>query len=172
MDLKEAGDWIYMVGDTRDELGGGHVWKVVGKPPKGHVPRVHVSRAQEIFTLVHQAIVRGYVRACHDLSEGGLAVTAAEMAFAGELGMSLDIAKAPGAVKLTDVTVLFSESPSRFLVEVPAVAKKGFEMLFKGYVGCLGRVTKSKSLVLRDSRTGRTLVKEPVLSLRRAWEGK
>jgi len=67
--------------------------------------------------------------------------------------------------------VLFSETPSRFLVEVPPVAKKGFEMLLKGYAGCLGRITKSKNLVLRDSRSRRTLVKEPVEDLRRAWEG-
>jgi phosphoribosylformylglycinamidine synthase len=172
MDVKEPGDWIYIVGETRDELGGGHVWKVVGKPPKGHVPRVQVARAQEIFTLMHQAIARGYVRASHDLSEGGLAVAAAEMAFAGELGMSLDIARVPGTPGLSEVSVLFSETPSRFLVEVPPVAKKGFEMLLKGYAGCLGRVTKSKNLVLRDSRSRRTLVKEPVQDLRRAWEGK
>ncbi len=172
MDVKEPGDWMYLVGETRDELGGAHVWKVVGKPPKGHVPRVHVSRAQEIFTLMHQAIARGFVRASHDLSEGGLAVSAAEMAFAGEWGMSLDIARVPGGAGLSEISVLFSETPSRFLVEVPAVAKKGFEMLLKGYAGCLGRVTKSKNLVLRDSRTRRTLVKEPVQALRRAWEGK
>jgi phosphoribosylformylglycinamidine (FGAM) synthase-like enzyme len=171
MDLKETGDWIYLVGETRDELGGAHLWKAVGKSAKGHVPRVQVPRAHEIFTLVHQAISRGFIRACHDLSEGGLAVAAAEMAFAGELGMSLDLARSPVASPVPEISLLFSETPSRFLVEVPPVAKKGFEMLLKGYAGCLGRVTKSNTLVLRDSRSKRTFVKELIPSLRQAWEG-
>src|SRR5262249_22561614 len=95
MDLKEPGDWIYIVGETREELGGAHIWKVAGKPAKGHVPRVQVARAQETYSLMHQAIQKGYVRACHDLSEGGLAVAAAEMAFGGDWGMSLDLARVP-----------------------------------------------------------------------------
>jgi len=171
MDLKEPGDWIFGVGETRDEMGGAHLWKVIGKPPKGHVPRVNAFQAQEIFTLMHQAMQKGYVRACHDLSEGGLAVAAAEMAFAGELGVSLDISRMPSPPALSEIALLFSETPSRFLVEVPAVAKKHFESLFKGYAGCLGRVTKAKTLVIRDSRSKQTWVKEPVESLRKAWEG-
>ena len=170
MDLKAPGDWIYAVGETRDEMGGAHLWKVIEKPPKGHVPRVHVNQAQEIFMLMHQAITKGYVRACHDMSEGGLAVTAAEMAFGGDLGMSLDISRMPATPSLSEISLLFSESPSRFLVEVPAVAKKPFELLLKGYAGCLGRVTKAKTLVLRDGKSKQTWVKEPVESLRKAWE--
>jgi phosphoribosylformylglycinamidine synthase len=170
MDLKAPGDWIYAVGQTRDEMGGAHLWKVIGKPPKGHVPRVHVNQAQEIFTLLHQAITRGYVRACHDMSEGGLAVTAAEMVFGGDLGMSLDISRMPATPSLSEISLLFSETPSRFLVEVPAVAKKHFEALLKGYAGCLGRVTKAKVLVIRDSRSKQTCVKQPVEALQKAWE--
>jgi phosphoribosylformylglycinamidine synthase len=171
MDLKAPGDWIFVVGETRDELGGAHLWKAIGKPPKGHVPRVNVSQAQEIFTLLHQAIVKGYVRACHDLSEGGLAVTAAEMAFGGDLGMVLDVGRIPAPSALSEISLLFAETPSRFLVEVPAVARKHFETLLKGYAGCLGRVTKSKTLILRDSRSKRILVQQPAETLREAWEG-
>lgn len=171
MDLKEPGDWIFIVGETRDELGGAHLWKAASRPPKGHVPRVLVAAAHEIFTRLHQAITKGYVRACHDLSEGGLAVAAAEMAFGGGLGMSLDISRAPAAPGLSEISLLFSETPSRFLVEVPAVAKKNFEAQFKGQAGCLGRVTKAKTLVLRDGRSKRTLVREAAADLSRAWEG-
>jgi hypothetical protein len=66
--------------------------------------------------------------------------------------------------------LLYSESPSRFLVEVPAVAKKGFEVLFKGYAGCLGRVTKKRNLILRDNKAKRVYVDEPIEDLSRAWE--
>ncbi len=172
MDLKAAGDWIYIVGETRDELGGAHLWKVVGKPSKGHVPRVQVARAQEIYTLMHLAMKKGYVRACHDLSEGGLAVAAAEMAFGGDLGMTLDISRMPTPAPQSEISLLFSESASRFLVEVPAVAKKGFEVLFKGYAGCLGRVTQKKTLVLRDNKAKRTYVEKPIQDLSIAWESR
>jgi phosphoribosylformylglycinamidine synthase len=172
MDLKEAGDWIFIVGETREEMAGAHVWRAAGKTAKGHVPRVQVNDAQKIFSLMHQAITKGYVRACHDLSEGGLAVTAAEMAFAGELGMALDLSKMPNAPVLSETAMLFSETPSRFLVEVPPVAKKSFETLLKGYVGCLGRVTKAKTLILRDGKNKRVFVNEPLADLSRAWEGK
>ncbi|OGR89397.1 MAG: phosphoribosylformylglycinamidine synthase II, partial [Elusimicrobia bacterium RIFCSPLOWO2_01_FULL_59_12] len=87
MDVKQPGDWLYLVGETREELGGAHLWNVLGKPGKGVVPHVNITRARETFVLLHQAITKGYVRACHDLSEGGLAVAAAEMAFAGRFGM-------------------------------------------------------------------------------------
>ncbi len=175
MDLKEPGDGVYLVGETREELGGAHLWKVLEKSPKGLaargcVPRVMVQRATETFALLHQAITRGYVRACHDLSEGGLAVAAAEMAFAGELGMSLDISRAPVTTKVSDLALLFSETPSRFLVEVPPVARKGFETLLKGHVALLGRVTRSKALVLRSGRSKAPMVQLSVEALRKAWE--
>jgi phosphoribosylformylglycinamidine synthase subunit PurSL len=176
MDVKEPGDWIYMVGQTREELGEAHLWKVTGKPKgrgaQGQVPRVQVQTARDIFTLLHQAISRGYVRACHDLSEGGFAVAAAEMAFAGELGMMLDLSRMPTASPLSDLALLFSETPSRFLVEVPPVARKGFETLLKGHVSPIGRVTKSNALVLKNGRTKKTWVNAPLPALRKAWENK
>ena len=137
MDLKEAGDWIYVVGETRDEMGGAHLWKVVGKPPKGHVPRVHISQAQEMFMLMHQAITKGYIRACHDLSEGGLAVAAAEMAFGGDLGMALDHLADASRCRFRKSRFFFRKRPAgfwwkfrwwprkilkRFLKDMPAVS--------------------------------------------------
>jgi phosphoribosylformylglycinamidine synthase len=116
MDLKEPGNALYLVGLTRNELGGSHNHLVHGLSG-GEPPRVDVDLAPRLFRALHQAINRGLVRACHDLSEGGLAVAAAEMAFAGEVGAELtDLrAVAPGE---PDVVRLFSESPTRWLVEV------------------------------------------------------
>jgi phosphoribosylformylglycinamidine synthase len=171
MDLKQAGDWVYLVGETRDELGGSHLWRVLKKPAKGIVPHVHVSRAKETFELIYQAIGRGYVRACHDLSEGGLAVAAAEMAFAGNLGLDLDLSRALTNRPLPEAALLFSETPSRFLIEVPDIARPGFEELFRGQAAPLGRVLKRPELVLRDGKAKRVLVKQPIAKLRKAWEG-
>ncbi len=170
MDTKQPGDWIFLIGETREELGGSHLWKVLDKPPQGTVPHVQVAKARECFELLHQAIGKGFVRACHDLSEGGVAVAAAEMAFGGEFGMDLDIHKALVPHAIPDSALLFSESASRFLVEVPPMARPGFEALLKGYCAALGRVTKKRTLILRNGRTRRILLKQPLERLRAAWE--
>jgi phosphoribosylformylglycinamidine synthase II len=173
MDLKQAGDWVYLVGETREEMGGAHFWRVVKKPAKGIVPHVNIGRARETFDLIHQAINKGYIRACHDLSEGGLAVSAAEMAFAGGLGLDLDLAHVwTSGGSLSAAAILFSETPSRFIVEVPSVARQGFENLMRGFISPLGRVTKSKELLVRDSASKQVLLREPIARLRKAWEGK
>ena len=88
MDLKEPGNILYLLGATKDEMGGSHYHLVHGLDG-GAVPRVDLEAAPRLFRQLHEAIARGLVRACHDLSEGGLAVAVAEMAFAGGVGADL-----------------------------------------------------------------------------------
>ncbi len=129
MDLKGPGNFLVLVGVTRAELGGS-LWAQVRGAAGGRVPRVEPADALTTFQRVHQAILRGWVRSCHDLSEGGLAVALAEMALAGDLGAVVELTKVPSdaEAKEHDVHLLFSESPSRFLLEVrpeywPALAE-------------------------------------------------
>jgi phosphoribosylformylglycinamidine (FGAM) synthase-like enzyme len=126
MDLKEAGNELYIVGVTRNELGGSHHHVVTGQTG-GAVPRVDLQFAPKVFAAVHAAIRGGFVRACHDLSEGGFAVALAEMAFAGGLGADITgLAKMPGE-QIDDTARLFSESTTRFLVEVKPEVAAEFE---------------------------------------------
>ncbi len=150
MDLKRAGNFLYQVGVTKDELGGSH-FALVQTIGGGQVPTVDTVTAQATFIKLHAAIKAGLVRACHDLSEGGLAVTAAEMAFAGGLGARLFLAQAPHALDLSDPgatrSLLFSESNSRFLVEVTPEQTDAFEAALVG-VPCalVGEVVDSGRL--------------------------
>ena len=130
MDLKEAGNELYLVGATKNELGGSHYYMVTGTTG-GLVPTVDVATAPKIFAAMHAAITQGLVRACHDLSEGGFAVSTAEMAFAGGLGADITDLKnaAPG---LDDTARLFSESATRFLVEVKPANAAALKKLFEG----------------------------------------
>ncbi len=116
MDLKAAGNLLFLVGHTKDEMGGSHYHLVRGLQG-GTVPRPDLALAPRIFAGLHAAIRRGVVRSCHDLSEGGLAVAVAEMAFAGGIGADLTH---PGTAEgvLADEVLLFSESTTRFVVEV------------------------------------------------------
>ena len=104
---------------------------------------------------MHKAIDAGLVRACHDLSEGGLAVALAEMAFAGGLGAQVALDRVPSEVDATSVAVrLFSESNTRFLCEVRPEQVATFEAAL-GEVPCarIGEVLDVNRL--RFSTTGR-----------------
>jgi phosphoribosylformylglycinamidine synthase len=201
MDLKCTDDLIYIVGETRDELGGSLYYRLYGAPFDDKRPDVHgevgprgyplqgkgplcypsqrkgslsyplqgkgplsyplqskgervpapVPDAIEMMRALHRAMGDGLVRACHDLSEGGLAVAAAEMAIAGRLGLDLDLASLPRTPDVeTDAVALFSESSARFLVEVAPEDVTAFEEALAGWPTTrLGRVTGDGILRMR-----------------------
>ncbi len=167
MDLKEPGNLLYLIGDTQRELGGSHLFGVLGLSG-GQVPQVSLERAKLTFEKIHAAIVSGLVRACHDLSEGGLAVALAEMSFAGQLGADVDIAAAIGASGLSAGEQLFSESNSRFLVEVPAGREAEWQQLMRPVAHVrLGQVRNEANLSIRIG--DQVLVDLPWPELFDAW---
>jgi len=132
LDLKSLGNLVYVVGQTFAELGGSEYYRLKGFVSKS-VPKVRVSQAKRVMDALVEAIDGGCVRACHDLSEGGLAVAAAEMAFSGGHGVELWLKNVPRAEGVDrDDFVLFSESNSRFLVEVSKKQAGKFESITKG----------------------------------------
>jgi phosphoribosylformylglycinamidine synthase len=171
MDLKEAGNVLYQVGATHDELGGSH-FALVHHLNGGQVPRVDAALAKRTFTAIHAAISSGLVRACHDLSEGGLAVALAEMAFAGGLGAKIDLAHVPHAGSRdphTAAVQLFSESNTRFLCEVPKEHAAAFERALAGVpFGKLGEVIPSADLQV--ALDGHPVVVVGLDRLKAAWQ--
>ncbi len=161
MDAKEPGSVLYLVGETRDEMGGSHYLFVNGATG-GRVPRVDTAVGKRTFAALAAAIRQGLVRSCHDLSEGGLAAAAAEMAFSGGLGMTLRI---DGRADIA----LFSESASRFLVEVKAEAAARFEEALAGLpLARLGEVAASPRLRISGSKG--VVVDEAIADLKEAWQ--
>src|SRR5262249_26114934 len=88
MDLKAPGNCLFLIGQTREEMGGSHYHLVAGGTG-GVVPQPDLRLAPRIFQGLHAAMRRGLVRSCHDLSEGGLAAAVAEMVFAGGIGADI-----------------------------------------------------------------------------------
>jgi phosphoribosylformylglycinamidine synthase len=169
MDAKQSGNVIFLVGETKDELGGSHLALHVGLTG-GQVPKVDAGRARSTFDKVHEAIQSGLVRACHDLSEGGLAVAAAEMALAGELGMTLDLAPLAGS-GLSDAQLLFSESNTRFLLETNPESAETFQRLFEEAdlpVCRLGTIQQSPTL--RIQRDESLVLELDVHEAKAAWQ--
>ena len=128
MDAKAADNIVFLVGATNNELGGSHL-SLVRELKGGDVPQVNSLMAKQTFLQIHQAIQSRLIRSCHDLSEGGLAVAAAEMAMAGGLGMKIDITQA--ATELNTTQLLFSESNTRFLVETTPANADEFQQLLQ-----------------------------------------
>lgn len=172
MDLKQAGNVLLLIGPTANELGGSHFAQVNGLEG-GAVPRVNLELAPRIFAAVHDAIRQGFVRSCHDLSEGGLATAIAEMAFAGGLGVSLDLQPLAKSSGLSDdPALLFSESNSRFVLEVPATAQSEIESLCRAAdvpVVKLGDVTFSNRVQIRGV-TGASVIDAALDELKHCWK--
>ena len=166
MDLKTAGNPLYLIGETKNELGGSHLSLVAGLSG-GYVPKVDAEQAKRTFAAMHLAIDSSLVRACHDLSEGGLATAAAEMAFAGGLGAKLSTSAITGG---DAIAALFSESNSRFLCEVPADKAERFEASFDG-VACLrvGEVLESDQLTITGD-ADQVLLEKSLSELKEAWQ--
>ena len=167
MDFKEPGSSIYIVGLTRRELGGSEYYRLMGLSG-GVVPRVY-DQARRVFEGMVRAIDEGVVRSCHDPSEGGIGVAIAEMCLASGYGAQVYISKIPVAEALRDDAVLFSESNTRFVVEV----KKGMEKRFKEIMAGIphakvGVVVKEPSLTVWSSED-KPVVDVDVNELWRAW---
>jgi len=135
------------------------------------VPKVRIEQARKTMISVTNAIDSGYVKSCHDLSEGGLAVAAAEMALSGDRGVELDLKNVPKSseIKRNDY-ILFSESNSRFLVEVAEENREDFEKLMEGNIfSAVGRVKKSDILSV-NGIGGEQIVDVHLTGLRNAWK--
>ncbi|MBL8813002.1 MAG: phosphoribosylformylglycinamidine synthase subunit PurL [Planctomycetaceae bacterium] len=161
MDLKGAGNLLFLIGETKNEMGGSH-FNLVNGLAEGTVPTVDKEKAPKVFRALHQAIRQGLILSCHDLSEGGLAVAAAEMAFAGGVGVELQV-ESGSSVEL------FSESNTRFLVEVPASAKGQLESVLGGVVlQQVGRTTAESSF-RAQSKNG-VHIQESLSALKECWQ--
>jgi len=119
MDAKQAGHRLIVVGETTANLGGSHLAMLESAAASSSIPRVDCDRGAATARAVARLIESGTIVAAHDCSDGGLLVAAAEMAFAGRVGLDLDLSGLPCNDAVSTVARCFAESPSRYLLEVP-----------------------------------------------------
>lgn len=171
MDLKESGNLLVLVGETRAEMGGSHYAKFAGGG--GDVPCLP-PEASQIHQAMHGAIQQRLVRSCHDLSEGGLAVAAAEMAFSGGLGAKIQLDKLPVSAEgggLDDLQGLFSESNCRYLVEVSQENKDALLALFDGLpAAVVGETCEDGVLEVTGKDGAGEILSESIEELRTIWK--
>jgi phosphoribosylformylglycinamidine synthase II len=168
MDCKAPGDLVYCLGQTYEELGGSEYFAMHGAIGN-QVPQVRAEQAKELYHKLHAAIIEGAVASCHDCSDGGLGVALAESAFAGGLGMEVDLRKIPAEGIARDDYFLFSESQSRFVVTIHPEKKGAFLSIMKGItLGEIGKVTKGKQFIVTGLK-GKKIIQQDIYKLKEAW---
>jgi len=164
-DLKQEGNALYLLGRSLPELGGS-LWARRHGRTGWAVPRPDPAGLRRLGEQLLSAERRGLVRAAHDVSDGGLAVALAEMAFGGGLGFSVDLA----ATGLSSPPLaLAAEGASRFVVEVPERSARRFERAFvRSRWTRLGAVTAADADLRWNDRPLATI---PLLPLYERWRG-
>jgi len=171
-DAKEPGDYLFILGRTGGELGGSHYLLVEGAQSGSDVPPVDLAANRRVMAAMQKAIEAGTVRACHDLSEGGLGVAAAEMAFGGNLGLDVNIAAMPVGLSSapSDAAAIFAESAGRFLAEVAPQHYDAFLRIVKDCpFGELGRISDTGRLKIKAG--SKVVLDVSVLEALDSWQG-
>ncbi len=167
MDLKKPGHVLFLLGQLTADLGGSHWLDLQGRTG-GVVPRGDFERAPRLLPRLHGAQQAGGGAACHDISEGGLAVAVAEMCLGGELGASLVLSEL--LERLPAEAVLFGEPPTCFILEVPEEQAEAARDHFAGLPwNRIGTVVEYPSLTIFAQPAGGCLADLKLETLRKAF---
>jgi phosphoribosylformylglycinamidine synthase len=169
MDAKAAGDLVYVLGTTRDELGGSEYYDHFGYTGR-NVPVVHPTEFLPAYRALHRAISEELIASVHGVYKGGLGVHLALVAMGGNLGMKLSLGRVPAEGIDRDDTLLFSESAGRFIISVDPSQKARFEEVFGGLpLECIGSITDDGRMTV-EGQGGQTLLSAPVADLKASWQ--
>ncbi|WP_100406196.1 phosphoribosylformylglycinamidine synthase subunit PurL [Bacillus solitudinis] len=159
--FKQAGDLVYLLGETKPEFGGSELQKLIEGNISGQAPSIDLEVEKTRQAELLKAIQAGLVASAHDISEGGLSVALAECMTSGTIGAQVTVAGEQTAE-------LFAESQSRFIVTVKPENREAFEAAVQAQV--IGEVTEEAKLVIKDKNEAVILeaTQEEIVS---AWKG-
>ncbi|HLD59044.1 MAG TPA: AIR synthase-related protein [archaeon] len=161
IDAKIAGDLIFVLGETKNELGASEYFSYMGKKLSGkrfigkNVPKVEIEKAKKLYNALNKAIESGLVASCYPVGLGGLGIAIAKTCIAGSLGGEIFLEKIP-AEKMRGDYILFSESQSRFIATINPAHREAFEKIFrdnKCAFAEIGKITEEKKLVINANST-------------------
>jgi phosphoribosylformylglycinamidine (FGAM) synthase-like enzyme len=161
--LKEDGALLYVIGDTTDKTAGSIAAKI-GALGSNEAPDVDLTNAKALYKKFQTALKHRLIVSSHDISEGGIAVSVSEMAFGSAKGAELKLAP----LNLNPAVALFSETPSRFIVEVLPQHQAEFDQIFGRSATLIGKVTKAPNLVVKNGET--VLFQETIATLKPLWK--
>jgi phosphoribosylformylglycinamidine synthase len=167
MDAKMADDLVYVLGETRNELGASEYYSMKGFMGS-NVPVVDAERSVRAYKALERAIADGMVASCHGIYRGGLGVALAQVAFAGGLGMEVDLRKVDNSGINRNHQLLYSESPSRFVVTVAPGNREKFEEKMENGFSLVGRTTDDGKLIVTGLE-GNVIIDAGLDELREAY---
>ena len=167
MDFKKAGDLIYVVGATYNELGGSEYFSTQGFVGNS-VPKVNPQQAKELMNRLSMATEKGLVKAHHDCSEGGIGVCLSEMAIGGDIGTIIDLSEVNK--NLRSDFELFSESNTRWILEVEKQNEQNFEKILKREKTPFIKLgeTKGKKLIINERE--KSLINLDINTIKIIWK--
>ena len=113
--IPNVGNKLFILGQTREELGGSEYFELIGRAEYGRVPKVNLKTDKKNRSAVLDLIENGLIDFVHDCSKGGIGTALAELAISGNIGINIDLKKIPNRCKRDDF-LLFSETHSRFII--------------------------------------------------------
>ncbi|MBN2155075.1 MAG: phosphoribosylformylglycinamidine synthase [Candidatus Lokiarchaeota archaeon] len=168
LDAKTEGDLVYVLGTTKNELGGSEYFDELGYIGT-IVPQVEPKSAIIRYRALFNAIQEGLIASAHDCSDGGLGVALAESSLSGGLGMHIDLKKVPRENIHRDDYLLFSESASRIVVSISPKNKEKFEKIMEGTEIAQIGVIKGPNFVVQGMEGG-IIINSPLSLLKKAWQ--
>jgi phosphoribosylformylglycinamidine synthase len=114
-DIPKVGNKLFILGQTREELGGAEYFELIDRAEYGKVPKVNLKTDKKNRSVVLDLIENGLIDFVHDCSKGGIGTALAELAISGNIGINIDLKKIPNSCKRDDF-LLFSETHSRFII--------------------------------------------------------
>lgn len=169
MDFKRSGNLVYIIGKTKPGLAGSYLSIIAGLTG-GKIPNVDTTSHLRDYLYLHDAINKGLVVSCHDVSDGGIAAALAEMAFAGGYGVAVDLAKMPAQNNPSNVELLFGESPGRLIIEVLPENETVFMRAMQTCsISMIGMVQDDDHLRIRGLK-GETCIDADIYKLKNEWQ--
>ncbi|MCP4849310.1 MAG: phosphoribosylformylglycinamidine synthase subunit PurL [Verrucomicrobiaceae bacterium] len=167
--IRKPGSLLAVVGCSGPDMGGSVYARIKGVFG-GQVPHLEPVAAMNSYRGVHQAISRGLILAAHDISEGGLAVAAAEMGFSLQAGLEIDLDALPAKGSPEVVARLFGEAPSRILIELDEASLSQLEELFNKTDFAVIGSTSSDHSRLRFTERGESVLDAELVALKEQWK--
>lgn len=165
--VANLGDTVFIIGQTKDELGGSEYFHALSRSEYGKVPKVDLETDKKNGLAVLGLIHKGLINFAHDCSKGGIGIALAELAISSNLGIAIDLERIPNNCKRDD-HLLFSESHSRYIIGTNQADKvKRILRTRKCVFSEIGKVDGTMTLNLRNS--GEQIIKSAVSDLEKAY---
>jgi len=162
------GDYLVIVGDTKDELGGSEYFEYIHKVIGGTCPAVNFKDSKKNMKAVLDVISKQILKSAHDCSKGGLAVAVSELCMTSDLGCNVSLDAVPGE-KLPSDRVLFSESHSRYLLTVERKNITKLEKILKKNNVSFKTIGKFEGKEIRFTKNKKSIINLNVSKTKKTW---